>query len=123
MPSVSHLAVLLALPIAACVADVIGDEPVSGVAAEPGISYGRDGKGGPAPPPGSHWAPGACSDMCLGIATECPDWQEQCDDASWPHNVWCAGARRFLDCEAAASAANGDAASLEYCYRTCEHLD
>jgi hypothetical protein len=69
--------------------------------------------------------PGPCANACnLAASGDC-DWQSQCDDDYGGAGVGALTAlcgQKFLDCDAAEHAANGEAWGLEYCWRSCEGL-
>jgi hypothetical protein len=69
--------------------------------------------------------PGPCADACDAVASGNCDWQSQCSDDYGGAGMGGLSAlcdQKFLDCDAAEHAANGEAWGLEYCWRSCEGL-
>jgi hypothetical protein len=68
----------------------------------------------------------ACLTACDLVAMGRCDWESQCDEdyggaGVGSHDTLCGG--KFLSCDAAEHAANGEAWGVSYCWRRCEGLD
>jgi hypothetical protein len=63
---------------------------------------------------------GLCAEACDAVADGDCDWQGQCSEDDAFHLAYCG--QRFLTCDEAENAANGDLYGRTYCFRGCENL-
>jgi hypothetical protein len=63
---------------------------------------------------------GHCQEACDAVATGDCDWQDQCSEDDAFHLAYCG--HKFLTCDEAEHAADGDLYGRTYCWRGCANL-